>query len=125
MSNPTYRLKPSIQQGDTDALAALKSITGYTPANADYTVAKVQDASTAMTGAQEIETQKQADADAARDNATSAEWDFHNAILGVKEQVKAQFGGDSNEWQSLGLTKKSEKARPAAKVKTAAAAAKP
>jgi hypothetical protein len=47
-------------------------------------------------------------------------------MLGVKEQVKAQFGGDSNEWQALGLTKKSEKAKPStAKAAPPATPAKP
>ncbi len=75
-----------------------------------------------MDAAQATETQKFADADAARDDATAAEWDFHNALLGAKDQVKAQFGADSNEWQALGLTKKSEFASPSAKVKPAAVA---
>lgn len=118
----TRRLQPSILQSDRDALAAIAGITGYTPANADFTLAKLQNAGGAMDDAQETETQKQADADAARDDAVAAEWDFHNTILGAKAQVKAQFGDDSNEWQSLGQTKKSEFAKPSAKVKPAAAA---
>jgi hypothetical protein len=114
----TRRIQPSILQADRDALAAIAGITGYTPANAAYTLTKLQNAGGAMDTAQETETQKQADADAARDDATAAEWDFHNAILGAKDQVKAQFGADSNEWQALGQTKKSEFAKPSAKVKT-------
>ena len=52
--------------------------------------------------------QAQATADSERDNAVAAEWDFHNFVLGAKEQVIAQFGKDSNEVQSIGLKKKSE-----------------
>lgn len=115
MSNPTYRIKPATLQEDQDAFAALQNITGYTPANPKFTVVNVQAAADAMTVKRAAEAQQQAALDAARDDATSAEWDFHNAMLGVKEQVKAQFGGDSNEWQALGLTKKSEKAKPAKK----------
>ena len=114
MADETRRLSPSVLQADKDALAALKNIPTYTPANAGYTVAKVQTAQDNMGAQQEDETQKQAAADAARDNATAAEWAFHKAILGVKEQVRAQFGADSNEVQALGLVKKSEKAKPAA-----------
>jgi hypothetical protein len=51
----------------------------------------------------------------ARDNLAAAEWDYHNAILGTKEQAIAQFGSDSNEVQSLGLKKKSERAKPVRK----------
>jgi hypothetical protein len=46
------------------------------------------------------------------DNATAAEWVLHNAILGAKSQVEAQYGKDSNKYQSLGLKKKSEYKKP-------------
>ena len=115
MADQTRRISPSVLQADTDALAALKNISNYTPANAVYALAKVQTAAAAMSAEQETETQKQAELDAARDNTVAAEWAFHNAILGVKEQVRAQFGPDSNEVQALGLVKKSEKAKPSAK----------
>ncbi len=49
---------------------------------------------------------------AARDDATSAECDFHNVIIAAKQQVVAQYGVDSDEVQSVGLTKKSERAKP-------------
>ena len=114
MADQTRRLSPSVLQADTDALAALKKIPNYQPANASYTLDKVQAASDNMDAKDADETQKQAALDAARDDATTAEWQFHNAILGVKEQVRAQFGADSNELQALGLVKKSEKAKPAA-----------
>ena len=121
----TRRLQPSILQSDRDALAAISGITGYTPANADYTLAKLNTAEEGMDAAQETETQKSGEADAARDDATAAEWDFHNAILGGKDQVKAQFGADSNEWQALGQTKKSEFAKPSsARAKPAVTPAK-
>jgi len=112
MADQTRRLSPSVLQADTDALAALKKIPNYQPANASYTLDKVQAASDNMDAKDADETQKQAALDAARDDATTAEWQFHNAILGVKEQVRAQFGADSNELQALGLTKKSERAKP-------------
>ena len=50
-----------------------------------------------------------------RDTAVAAEWDYHNAILGGKRQVVAQYGDDSNETQAVGLTKSSERAAPGAK----------
>src|SRR5436190_10119249 len=46
--------------------------------------------------------------DAARDDEIAAEWTFHDYILGVKTQVKTQFGDSSNEIQSVRLKKKSE-----------------
>jgi len=52
---------------------------------------------------------------AARDAATAAEWDFHNTMLAVKEQVIAQFGKNSDQVQALGLKKKSEYKAPTRK----------
>lgn len=68
-----------------------------------------------MLAKRDIEAQKQADLDAARDDATAAEWDFHNGILGAKDQVIAQFGDDSNEVQGVGLKKKSDYKSPQTK----------
>lgn len=42
---------------------------------------------------------------AAADAARLAEWEFHNAVLAMKEVVRGQFGSDSNEAQSVGLKK--------------------
>lgn len=123
MANETRRISPTILQDDKDALSALKNMSGYAPSNKDYALTKIQAAFDGMDSAQETETQKAAEAATSRDDATAAEWNFHNAILGAKKQVVAQYGEDSNEIQSLGLVKKSEisraggrKAKPESKV---------
>lgn len=46
------------------------------------------------------------------DDTRLAEWDFHNAVLAMRESVRAQFGPDSNEAQAVGLKKKSKRKRP-------------
>lgn len=114
-TNETKRLSPVILQTDKDALAALKQITGYTPSDKNCTLDKLAAKAAAAASALEVETQKQGELDAARDNACAAEWEFHNAILAAKLQVRAQFGDNSNEVQALGLKKKSERARPVRK----------
>jgi hypothetical protein len=45
---------------------------------------------------------------AARGALVAAQWKYHNALIGAGDQVSAQYGKDSNEWQSLGKKKKSE-----------------
>ena len=42
----------------------------------------------------------------------AAQWAFHNDIIGGKQQVIGKFGDDSDEAQAVGLTKKSERAKP-------------
>jgi hypothetical protein len=90
----------------------LQAITAYAPVNPAYSMTAVTAASTALAAAQQAETQAAAAAAAARDNAAAREWEFHNLMLGVKDQVIAQFGKDSNEVQSIGLKKTSEYSRP-------------
>ena len=118
--NETRRLKPSVLQVDRDSFAALKAITGYAPANSSYTIAAITTIDGEVTATQSDEVQKAAAAAAARDIATAKEWQYHNAILGAKDQLMAQFGRDSNEVQAVGLKKKSEyKRRTSSKKKPA------
>ncbi|MGB9179995.1 MAG: hypothetical protein WCB68_12180 [Pyrinomonadaceae bacterium] len=115
--NQTRRIAPSILNADKDALNALKAAEGYRPANAAYEVAKIESSRQTMEAKQAAEVQAQAALDAARDDATAAEWEFHNNMLGAGVQVAAQFGKNSNEYQSLGRKKTSEYKTPTRKGK--------
>ena len=117
--NQTVRLKPAQLQADMDANAAIISLPAYTPANPGYTQAAVESVLSVMKDAQQAEVHAANALATARDNAAAAEWEFHNAILGVKEQVIAQYGKNSNELQTLGLKKKSEYKAPKRKAKAA------
>jgi hypothetical protein len=80
-----------------DAYLSLKVIAGYQPSNpAHHAFAAARDASLAM------------------------QWEFHDAILGVKNQVKAQYGANSDEVATLGLKKKSERRSPTRATKAGA-----
>jgi hypothetical protein len=68
-----------------------------------------------MKGAQDEEFAIQNALATARDSSTAAEWEFHNFMLAVKEQIIAQFGKNSDQLQALGLKKKSEYKKPAAR----------
>lgn len=102
------RLNKKVLQEDLEAFAALEAITGYTPSNAEFSLVNVTASHTTMNASQTDEVQKQGALDAARDIATDDERAFHNMILGAKTQIKAQFGENSNEFQSLGMKKKEE-----------------
>lgn len=106
--NEASRLKPATLEADIAALNALQAVSGYTPANPAYSVAAAAQALNDLRAAQAAEDRTTAALKAARDQATAAEWAFHNFILGVKEQAIAQYGKDSLEVQSLGLKRTSE-----------------
>jgi hypothetical protein len=117
--NQNKRLAPAFIQADLDAYIALQSIGGYVPANPAYSLTGAESAMEAMKGAQAVEVNAQNALNTARDAATAAEWEFHNFMLTVKEQVIAQFGKSSDQVQALGLKKKTEYKAPARKAKSA------
>ena len=123
MPDETRRLNPSQIQADRDAFAALQAVAGYAPANPSYTMAAITAAQANLAAAQSTETQANAAAAAARDDAVAREWEFHNMMLGAKDQIVAQFGKDSNEVQAVGLKKKSEYSRPKRRAKKGSAQA--
>jgi hypothetical protein len=117
--NQAIRIRPAALQTDLDAYTALQAIAAYTPANAAYAKTAIAPKLTAMKTAQDAELAAQVALATARDAAAAAEWDFHNTMLAVKEQVIAQFGKSSDQVQSLGLKKKTEYKTPARKAKAA------
>lgn len=102
------RLSKKVLQEDREAFAALKALTDYQPANPAFSVANITASHDSMNTLQTTAVQKKAEADGASDDAADGERKFHNDILGGKAQVKAQYGENSNEYQSLGMKKKSE-----------------
>lgn len=113
--NQSRRLNPSILAEDLEIFAALKTIEDYKPANPAYTVVALGAIDTNRMAAHDTEMQTTAAADAARDDHVAVQWDFHNGVLGAKDQVIAQFGPDSNEAQAMKLKKKSEYKNPTRK----------
>jgi hypothetical protein len=104
----TRRMTFGVLSADRKAFAALQGIAGYAPANQTYTTENIRAVRDRMDDLQREAIQAEVVASAKRDAANAGEWEFHNAVLGAKTQVMAQFGPDSNELQALGLKKKSE-----------------
>ena len=112
MANETRRLTPAVMDADESGFAALQAMALYEPANQAYSLPAIGAAHGLMQSARTEEAQAEAALAAARDNAVAKEWAFHNLMLGVKDQVMAQFGRDSNEVQALGIKKASERKSP-------------
>jgi chemotaxis regulatin CheY-phosphate phosphatase CheZ len=108
----TRRLTFVVLSADRKAFAALQAVDDYAPSNQAYTTEAIKAARDRMDDSQREAIQAERAAAAKRDIATASEWEFHNAILGAKTQVTAQFGPDSNELAALGLKKKSEYKSP-------------
>ena len=118
--NETVRIRPGILKSDEDAYTALPTMQDYNPANTGFSKSTLTGSLADMQTTQQAEVNAQNALDAARDAAVKAEWNFHDAMLGVKAQVVAQYGDDSDQAQALGLTKKSERKAPVRKAKAKA-----
>ena len=106
--NQSKRLPPVKIEADESGFAALQTISSYTPINPAYALDAVRAAHIDLENLRSAEAQAAARLAAARDESIAKEWEFHNLMLGVKEQVIAQFGKDSAEVQALGLKRKSD-----------------
>lgn len=110
--NQTRRIAPSLLKSDREAHDALQAMTDYAPANPSYKLTELAARRQNMDNKLRADAQAAAAAAAARDDAAAAEWEFHNAMLGAKQQAVAQWGKDSTNVQSLGLKRESEYKSP-------------
>jgi hypothetical protein len=108
----TRRLTATLIYQDIDSLNGLKAIPAYSTTRTQASLETLQQAYQTMLEQQQAETEKLALYRAAVDAARLAEWEFHNAVLAMKEVVRGQYGSDSNEAQAIGLKKKSDRKRP-------------
>ncbi len=108
----TRRLTLNLISQDIDSLNGLKAVPTYNTTRPQASLETLQQTYQTMLAQQQIETERLALYRAATDAARLAEWEFHNAVLAMKESVRGQFGSDSNEAQSVGLKKKSDRKRP-------------
>jgi hypothetical protein len=115
------RIQPSVLETDRTSFAALQGVAGYAPANPAFALSKITEVEAAVRAAQAAEAQAAAALAAARDEAVAREWEFHNLMLGAKDQVVAQFGRDANEVQAVGLKKASERKAPQRRAPSGAA----
>jgi hypothetical protein len=109
---PARRLRSTVVTADLDALSALRDLNDYRPHNPDHQTDAAAVHATALLQAREHEARIARTLSAARDAVQAAEWALHNAMLGVKAEVTAQYGANSDQVQAIGLKKKSDYRRP-------------
>ena len=117
----TRRLPSQSISQDITSLHGLQTVSTYDTTRADASVANLLQAYQDMLTQQQAETEKLTLYRAATDAARLAEWEFHNAVLAMKEVIRGQYGSDSDEAQAVGLKKKSERKRPSRKKSVAMA----
>ncbi|MEH1813458.1 MAG: hypothetical protein V7K26_00825 [Nostoc sp.] len=115
IQDTTRRLRPQVISEDVTSWHGLQTIATYETNRADASTTNLQQAYQAMLAQQQAETEKLTLYRAAADAARLAEWEFHNAVLAMKEVVRGQYGSDSDQAQAVGLKKKSDHKRPSRK----------
>jgi hypothetical protein len=110
-SNRTQRLRPEVAKADRVALNALNDLPDYAPHNPDYNIDALMKLKQALDQALLNEERIQKMLTTAHDAVKAAQWALHEALLGAKLQVRAQYGDDSDAIQALGLKKKSKRRR--------------
>jgi hypothetical protein len=120
--NTSRRLSADTISQDILSLTGLQSIQDYQPTRSEASLKALQQAYKTMLTQQQLLAEKQADYKTATELTKQSEWAFHNAVLAMKEVVRGQYGSDSNEVQTVGFKKKSNRKRPA-KAKVAVAGA--
>jgi hypothetical protein len=113
--NQSKRLSPAKIEANESGFAALRAIKEYTPINRAYSLEAIRRTHAELENLRRAEAEAAAAMAAAREGAVAKEWEFHNLMLGVKEQIIAQFGKDSNEVEALGLKRKSDYKPPTRK----------
>jgi hypothetical protein len=113
MADKTTRtLSPKTLQQDEDALAAVQDIPTYAPRKPEYATAALEALDAAVVDKEEKFAQAEAALKTARDNMVTAHWNRHNGVLGMRDEVKVQYGANSNEYQAVGRKKVSEYKKP-------------
>lgn len=112
VQDKTRRLPSQSISQDINSLHGLQTISTYNTTRTDASVEKLQQAYQTMLAQQQSETEKLTLYRSAADAARLAEWEFHNAVLAMKEVIRGQYGSDSDQAQAVGLKKKSERKRP-------------
>ena len=110
--NEKIPLKSEQLEEDLTAYINLQDLKDYNPRLEAYSLVKVTAVKTKMDLAFRNLEQTERRLKEYRQMHIAAEWEFHNMMLGCKEQVIGQYGSDSNEIQALGLKKKSDYKKP-------------
>ena len=108
-SNRKNRMPADQVQANIDAYLALKTMPGYKPYNAAYSLEAIAACVELLRIAEENDLHTEHARLAARDAIVAAQWALQDIMVGAKEQVRAIFGPDSDEMVQVGLKKKSEK----------------
>ena len=110
-------LSQIILDEDRAAISGLRTVSDYDPRNLDASLTQLEGDDTACDTAEEELRALLVRLAALRDKVRDLQYDRHDHVVLMREQVIGQYGSDSDAAQAVGLKKKSERKRPVRKAK--------
>ena len=113
MNNVSEHIRVSTKQvlKDIESYHAFGTMLDYKANNTAHSREAADTTYTALRNAEQQAIATQAAANAAADALAAARRDFHNVILGIKNEARALYGPSSDQVAALGLKKKSEQSK--------------
>lgn len=110
-------LTPSVIADDKAALSGLRTLVDYAPQNPAVTKAKLDTLDASCAQMEEELRQLLVQVAALRDRVADVQYDRHDGVILLRQQIIAQYGKDSDAAQAVGLKKQSEYAKPTGRTK--------
>jgi hypothetical protein len=85
--------------------AGLKTIDDYNPQKVEYKTEKVEEVDTKLDNLIDLRAQKKAELDNLDDEIADTGKDYTQVMKGARQQVVAQYGDDSPEYEAVGGTR--------------------
>lgn len=113
MNNVSEHIRVSTKQvlKDIESYHAFGTMLDYKANNTAHSREAADTTYNALRNAEQQAIATQAAANAAADALAAARRDFHNVILGIKNEARALYGPSSDQVAALGLKKKSEQSK--------------
>jgi hypothetical protein len=106
------RIQPDILKKDHETLIALTAMRGYAPRKAHLEVPSLTTLETTLDNAEARMLRARAELEASTDAYYLAALGFHDNIVGARDEVKVQYGDNSDQYASVGRTKRIERKSP-------------
>jgi hypothetical protein len=101
-----------ILAADHATVMALQGLPDYQPLNPDYHTGQLLQLQANLVQTEQIEQAAEAALAQARSARVQATHVYHNAVVGARTHVIAQYGPDATAVSLVGLTRKSQRKRP-------------
>jgi hypothetical protein len=108
----TRKISSEILKKDHETLIALTAMRGYAPRKANLEVASLTTLEGTLDNAEARMLRARAELEASTDAYYAAALGFHDNIVGARDEVKVQYGDNSDQYASVGRTKRAERKSP-------------